>query len=136
MTLAADPGVQTPFDLIGGARPVRRLVERFYDLMEADPAYAALRAMHAADLGPMRESLAGFLTGWLGGPRDWFAAHPGVCMMSAHRALAITSETAGQWVEAMGRALQDTGVEPGLAGDIREAFERMAANMAANAARR
>lgn len=135
MTTTADPGVQTPFELIGGAQPVRRLVERFYDLMEREPAFAALRAMHAADLAPMRDSLAGFLTGWLGGPRDWFAAHPGVCMMSAHRSLPITRETARQWIEAMGQALRDTAVEPGLARDIREAFGRMAANMAANAAR-
>lgn len=131
MTTTADLDVRTPFDLMGGAGPVRALVERFYDLMDSEPAFAALRAMHAADLGPMRESLSGFLTGWLGGPRDWFAAHPGVCMMSAHRALPITRETATQWIEAMGRALEDSEVEPGLAGDILNAFGRMATNMAA-----
>jgi hemoglobin len=131
MTSVADLDAPTPYDLIGGPAPVRALVERFYDLMESEPAFAALRAMHASDLGPMRESLSGFLIGWLGGPRDWFAAHPGVCMMSAHRSLPITRETAGQWIEAMGRALRESDIEPGLAGDILNAFSRMAANIAA-----
>lgn len=34
---------QTSFDLIGGARIVRQITDHFYDLMEADPAYAQLR---------------------------------------------------------------------------------------------
>lgn len=136
MTNSAEAIDQTPFDLIGGSAPVRQLVERFYDLMESEPGFAALRALHGQDLQPMRQSLAGFLEGWLGGPRHWFAAHPGVCMMSAHRALPITAETAGQWIAAMGQALSDTGVEPGLADNILNAFRRMAGNMAAQAEQR
>ena len=63
----------TPYDRIGGREVLRAIVNRFYDLMDEDPAYAGLRAMHAEDLAPMRQSLTGFLTGWSGGPRDWFA---------------------------------------------------------------
>lgn len=124
------PTVQdTPFDVIGGAPAVRRLVEAFYDLMDADPAYARLRALHAPDLTPMRASLAGFLTGWLGGPRDWFAAHPGLCMMSLHRAMPIDADLARQWTDAMGQALVQAGVEAEMAKALRETFERMAVGM-------
>lgn len=123
------PVAQLPYEKIGGASAVRALVERFYDLMEHDPAYAALRAMHAPDLKPMRASLAGFLTAWLGGPRDWFEANPGKCMMSAHRALDIGSDQARQWVEAMGRALADTAVPADLAARMAELFARMAEGM-------
>jgi hemoglobin len=119
----------TPFDRIGGEPSVRAVVERFYDLMEGDPRYAELRALHAADLAPMRHSLTGFLTGWLGGPRDWFAEHPGVCVMSAHARIAITDATAGQWTEAMSRALADCGVEERLAEQMNEVFGRMSAVM-------
>ncbi len=49
-TLDAPP--QTPFTLMGGIPTVRRLVDRFYDLMEEDPAYAALRDLHAPDSSP------------------------------------------------------------------------------------
>ncbi|MBU6268743.1 MAG: group II truncated hemoglobin [Sphingomonadales bacterium] len=86
------------------------VVERFYDLMEQDPAYAELRAMHAPDLSHMRKSLVGFLAGWAGGPRDWFEENPGKCMMSAHKPFAITPKVAGQWADAMKRAVADAGI--------------------------
>ena len=78
----------------------------------------------------MRESLAGFLDAWLGGPRDWFARRPGACMMSVHSSVPVTTETAEQWVEAMRRAVQDEGVDAVLAARMDEAFTRMAGAMA------
>ncbi len=120
---------QTPFDQIGGGERVKAVVEAFYDLMDADPAYARLRAIHAPDLTPMHASLAGFLTGWLGGPRDWFAKRPGLCMMSLHRAMPIDAELSGQWTDAMARALDQVGVEPEMAQALREVFGRISANM-------
>jgi len=120
----------TPFDLMGGRDTVRRFVDRFYDLMDEDPAYAPLRALHAPDLGPMRESLTGFLTAWLGGPRDWFDARPGACIMSAHAKVAITRDTATQWMSAMTRALEDTGIKPDVRAQVAAAFARMAQGMA------
>jgi hemoglobin len=36
------------------------IANRFYDLMEADPAYAELRALHTPDLGPVREGWPAF----------------------------------------------------------------------------
>ncbi|OXE36009.1 MAG: globin [Phenylobacterium zucineum] len=104
MTAEPDLQPESPFNAIGGAPVVRQIVHRFYDLMESDPSYADLRAIHAPDLTPMRASLAGFLDGWLGGPRDWFEAHPGQCMMSMHAAVPVSTDTARQWVEVMGRA--------------------------------
>lgn len=125
--MSAEP---LPYDLIGGTGAVARLVDRFYDLMDGDARYAELRALHAADLAPMRTSLTGFLVAWLGGPRDWFDARPGACVMSAHAGMSITAETAGQWMDAMTRALADSGVEPSLATRIGDAFARMAGGMA------
>ena len=124
-TVSAD----TPFEVLGGGPVVRRLVDAFYDLMDADPAYARLRALHAPDLTAMRDSLTGFLTGWLGGPRDWFAAHPGACMMSLHRAMPIDAALAAQWTSAMGRALAATEADPELVEALGETFGRMAGGM-------
>ena len=119
----------SPFDLIGGEAEVRRFVDRFYDLMDSDPAYAALRALHAPDLGPMRASLAGFLVAWLGGPRRWFEERPGACIMSAHRKFAISRDIAGQWTHAMTRALADSQVDASLAARMAEAFTAMSNGM-------
>lgn len=126
----------TPFQALGGEGAVGALVERFYDLMENDPAYAELRALHAPDLRPMRESLTGFLTAWMGGPRRWFDERPGACVMSAHAKVAVTPATARQWTDAMARALADTGVDGEWADQINAAFARMAQGMSLMAASR
>lgn len=48
----------TPYELLGGAAPLRQLVDRFYDVMDTAPEARALRAMHGAELGPMRDMVA------------------------------------------------------------------------------
>lgn len=108
----ADDTPQAPFYRLGGAPVFEAICNRFYDLMEQDPAYAELRAMHAPDLSPMRALLPRFLAGWAGGPRDWFEANPGRCMMSVHKPFTIDATTAGQWAEAMQRAIADVAPEP------------------------
>ncbi len=50
------PRITTPYELLGGEPGVRALVDRFYDIMDRDPAMAPLRALHAADLAPIARS--------------------------------------------------------------------------------
>jgi hemoglobin len=120
----------TPFERLGGQTTLQAIVDRFYDLMDSDPAYAELRAMHGPDLTKMRTSLASFLAGWAGGPRDWFQANPGRCMMSVHRPFAIGSEVARQWAEAMTRAIADVGPADGaIARELAERLVAMATAM-------
>ncbi len=120
---------QTPFERLGGEPTLRIIVDRFYDLMEQDPAYAELRAMHAPDLAPMRDSLTGFLVGWSGGPRDWFST--GKCVMSLHKPLTITAETSRQWMDAMRRAINETvGTrDPEMAKAFIDVLQQMASGM-------
>jgi hemoglobin len=119
----------TPYEMIGGTEAVRRIVDCFYDLMDEKPDFAELRALHAADLAPMRESLTGFLTAWLGGPRDWFANNPGKCVMSVHGAVAVTPQTARQWCDAMRIAIADYVVDETLAARMADTLEGMALGM-------
>ncbi len=121
---------KTPFDLVGGMPSVEAIVDRFYDLLEQELDFAELRGLHAADLAPMRKSLAGFLAAWLGGPRDWFSDHPGVCMMSAHRGVAMTADVGKQWANAMTRAIQGSPVEPELGIKLAGALSNLAMGMA------
>lgn len=117
----------TPFERIGGAVAVAALVNRFYDLMDSDPRYARLRAIHAPDLSPMRRSLTGFLTGWMGGPRDWFGQ--GKCVMSAHHPYRIDADLSDQWTHAMRRALDEQAIDADLRDMLATAFGRVAATM-------
>jgi hypothetical protein len=53
------------FERIGGALTIDRLVESFYQRMDALPEAEGIRAMHAVDLGPPRLfSNAIFANGW------------------------------------------------------------------------
>ena len=126
---------QLPFDRIGGRDVIARMVNRFYDLMESEPDFAELRAMHAPDLAPMRESLTDFLMAWMGGPRDWFEKRPGACIMSAHRALdGMNFAVATQWVLAMQQAAKETiPGDPDFVNSMVSAFASMSKGMAANA---
>ena len=54
---AAVPTPDTPFDRMGGEAPVRALVDRFYDLMDLEPRFVELRALHPAALDGSRDKL-------------------------------------------------------------------------------
>lgn len=120
----------TPFHKLGGHPVFQAIVNRFYDLMDSDPAYADLRAMHAPDLTPMRASLASFLAAWAGGPRDWFEQNQGKCMMSVHKPFTISRAVAGQWSDAMRRAIADVApADAQLATAMAGVLEEMAKGM-------
>jgi len=125
----------TPYERIGGRPPISYMVDRFYDLMETEPAFARLRALHRGDLAPMREKLADFLTAWMGGPRDWFDKNPGTCMMSAHAAIpGIDRDTAEQWIACMKRAAREIiEQDPDLADSMLESMATMCRAMARRA---
>ncbi len=119
----------TPFEMIGGVEPIRRVVDAFYDLLENDPQYAELRAMHAPDLAPMRAALTGFFTGWMGGSREWFNARGGFCVMTRHAKMPVTEKTAQQWNGALRAALVAAQVEPGFAAQMDQILTMLAVGM-------
>lgn len=71
MNIQENPTFDTHFAWIGGEANVKALTERFYDLMDLEPGYVALRSVHEPDLGGAREKLFWFLCGWLGGPQHY-----------------------------------------------------------------
>lgn len=58
----------TLYEALGGEATIRRLVHRFYELMDTLPEAKAARAIHPASLAKSEEKLFEYLTGWLGGP--------------------------------------------------------------------
>jgi len=116
----------TPYERIGGDAAVRALVERFYDLMEMDPAFARLRAVHAPNLASAREKLHLFLSGWLGGPQLYVARYGHPRLRARHLPFAIGATERDQWLACMRRALADTGVPDDLAVQLMPAFSQTA----------
>jgi hemoglobin len=125
----------TPYSRLGGREPIDRMVGRFYDLMETDPAFAGLHEIHLGDITEMREKLADFLTAWMGGPRDWFEKNPGACIMSAHGAMqGIDRRTAEQWMACMTRAAEEIAAsDAALADNMLSAMASMCRTMAKRA---
>ena len=59
----------TPFEHFGGQPVVDRLVDLFYDRMDTLPEARDIRALHPANLAPLRALLKEYLAEWLGGPK-------------------------------------------------------------------
>lgn len=116
---------QTPYEMIGGEAMVRRIVDRFYQIMDECPEAADIRAMHAKDLGPISDRLFEFLSGWLGGPPLYFQRPGHKCIMSAHRPYAIGAPEREQWMMCIRRAMEDCGVDPKVRTLLDRPFMRM-----------
>ena len=112
----------TPFEWIGGEDRVRALVDRFYDLMDIEPGYRALRAAHGNTLDNARQRLFWFLCGWMGGPQHYTEqfGHPRLRMR--HMPFAIGILERDQWLACMDQAMGETGVDPALRERLRTSF--------------
>jgi hemoglobin len=120
--MAAPAAGATPYAMLGGDAGVRALVERFYDLMDLDGAYADLRAVHAADLRHAREKLYLFLSGWLGGPQLYVERHGHPRLRARHLPFAIGVRERDQWLACMAQALEDVACPAELRPRLMEAF--------------
>ena len=113
----------TPFELLGGEPGVQALVDRFYDLMDLEPAYAGLRALHPATLEGSRDKLFWYLCGWLGGPNHYIERFGHPMLRARHLPYAIGNAERDQWMACMTQALREGGVEATLAQGLRQAFQ-------------
>jgi hemoglobin len=112
----------TPFEWIGGELKVHELVDRFYDLMDLEPAYAVLRGVHAPSLDDVRQKLFWFLSGWLGGPQHYVErfGHPRLKMR--HMPFKIGLVERDQWLACMDQAMVEVAVPEGLRAKLKPSF--------------
>jgi len=113
---------QTPFEMLGGADTIRKLVERFYDIMDSDPRAATIRALHQPDLTSAREKLFMFLTGWTGGPQLYIERYGHPMLRRRHLPFPIGEQERDQWIYCMVRAMHDVGVEEKLLTQLAQAL--------------
>lgn len=118
----AEDASGTPFDRLGGEPGVRALVDRFYDLMELEPTFAGIRALHPSELEGSRDKLHWFLCGWLGGPNLYIERFGHPRLRARHLPYAIGIAERDQWMACMMQAMQDQGVDDTLAQRLTESF--------------
>lgn len=118
----------TPFDLIGGEAPVRALVERFYDAMDAhEPELAALHPLENGKVSrASRDRFALFLIGWLGGPQDYMRLHGHPRLRMRHGHVPVSTSTRDAWLRSMARALDDPSITPQVRAFLTEKFADLA----------
>ena len=114
------------FERVGGEPAVRKLVDRFYDLMDLEPAFHELRALHPTTLEGSRDKLFWFLCGWLGGPQHYVqrVGHP--MLRARHLPFRIGIRERDQWLACMQQAMGEVGHDAQLAQQLGESFFKTA----------
>lgn len=112
----------TAFELLGGEPVVHQLVDRFYDLMELNPAYAGLRALHPDTLDGSRDKLHWFLCGWLGGPQHYVERFGHPRLRARHLPYPIGIAERDQWMDCMVQAMRELQIDDTLAARLTESF--------------
>ena len=119
----------TPYELLGGDAGVRRLVDRFYDLMDASPQAATIRKLHAASLKASREKLYLYLTGWTGGPPTYVEKFGHPRLRARHLPFHISSRERDEWLWCMDQALDEHEMPGELREDLRGKLHGLADHM-------
>lgn len=116
----------THYEIMGGEEAIRRLVDRFYDLMDSSAEATNVRALHAASLKQSREKLFMYLTGWTGGPPVYEQkfGHPRLRMR--HMPFTIGARERDEWMWCMNRALDEQTIPDELREDLRSKMAHLA----------
>jgi hemoglobin len=110
---------ESPYEQIGGAETVARLVDIFYDHVKEHPDLAPL---FPEDFTEVKERQYQFLTQFLGGPALYSERHGHPMLRARHMRFPITPTRAEAWLGCMRKAMDRIGLE----GEVREAiFERL-----------
>ena len=104
----------TLYELIGGADKLRELVDRFYDLMDPEPQFAVIRALHPTTLDGSRDKFYWFLTSWSGGPDLYIERFGHPRLRARHLPYAIATPERDQWLRCMAMAMHEVGMEEWL----------------------
>ncbi len=120
---------QTPYVIMGGADTVRRLANRFYDIMETAPQAAELYAIHPLPLDTIRQKFFEFLSGWLGGPPLFEQKYGHPRLRARHLPFQVDEKLRNQWMFCMDQALDEVVENKLLRDGIRQSIGQLASHM-------
>jgi hemoglobin len=114
---------------MGGAEGIRRLVDRFYDIMDTRPEAANVRALHATNLKVSREKLFMFMSGWLGGPPIYVEKYGHPRLRMRHFPFAIGARERDEWLWCMEQALGEHEAPAELRSELTLKLRNLAFHM-------
>ncbi|QEF98782.1 Group 2 truncated hemoglobin YjbI [Stieleria maiorica] len=119
----------TLYEQLGGEEKLRRIVDRFYDLMSELPETKTIRALHPSDLTESRNKLFKFLSGFFGGPSLYIEEYGHPRLRARHLPFPIGEDERDQWLLCMNRALDELVDNPLLVSQLKMTFFRTADHM-------
>lgn len=111
---------------MGGEVGIRRLVDRFYDLMDTSPEAANVRALHATSLKQSREKLFLYLTGWTGGPPVYVEKYGHPRLRARHLPFTIGARERDEWLWCMDQAVNEHEMPEELRAALRQKLHDLA----------
>lgn len=119
----------SPYDALGGADGVRRLVDRFYALMDELPEAYGVRQLHPPSLDDSATKLYEFLSGWFGGPSLYIEKRGHPRLRARHLPFTIGAQARDEWMLCMRQALAEQVADPALRASLEQVFQQMADHM-------
>jgi hemoglobin len=110
------------FEALEGEPGLRRIVDAFYDDMDAMPAYAGIRRLHPPSLEGSRDKLFWFLCGWTGGPSHYVSRFGHPRLRARHLPFVIAVDERDQWLSCMDGALARCEIATPLRRQLMGAF--------------
>lgn len=116
----------TPYEALGGEAGIKRLVNRFYELMDELPEAYTVRQLHPESLAGSATSLFEYLSGWFGGPSLYIAkkGHPRLRMR--HAPYPVGQVVRDEWMLCMTQALTEQVPDEAFRARLIETFSQMA----------
>jgi hemoglobin len=119
----------TPYEMIGGELVLRKLIHRFYEIMDTLPEARGVRDMHPMDLKGSEEKLFMFMSGWLGGPNLFIEQFGHPRLRARHFPFKIDKAERDQWMICMVQAFEDIEIVDPLRSELLESLLNLADHM-------
>ena len=119
----------TPYERIGGEAGVRKLVHRFYELMDELPEAYQVRKLHPESLAGSEQNLFEYLSGWFGGPTMYTDKKGHPRMRQRHAPYAVTPDAKDEWMLCMKQSLAETVADEPFRNQLQANFQALADHM-------
>ena len=134
--LADDPARLRPhptlFARMGGRAVVARIIDTFYDRVQADPLLGPLFNHSERHNVVARDRQRRFFEEWLGGAARYKNDEARLVMQGLqrrHYPFPITAQSAGRWLHHMSASLRECGIGPDIVSEIMSRLAPMARRM-------
>lgn len=124
-----DQDQPTAYAQLGGEEVLRKLTQRFYEIMDTSEDFKELRAMHPGNIQSSEEKLFLFLSGWLGGPNLFMEKYGHPRLRARHMPFKIDKAMRDQWVLCMVQAFDDLKIGEPLRSELLHSLLKLADHM-------